>query len=162
MINVTQKVLNDVDSGICGNYWAFDDFVRHIKVVQTDTNTFCATVKYEGHFTTIAGESPGGASACSPVALGEGVTGTFQGGYVSTFIGTLKSTPDKRTKGNLGTFDYNCDENANCPGYVSWRDLYFSSTSGFDCTWWGWVYHAGDNGSWVNAVTGNSGDITGN
>lgn len=163
VINVTQKVLNDVDSGICGNNWAFDDFVRQIKVVQTGSNLFCATVKYEGHFTTIAGSSPGGSSACSSTALGDGVTGTFEGGYISTiFGGTLLSSPAARTKGNIGTFDYNCDENGNCPGYVSWTTLYFSSTSGFDYAWWGWVYHAGNNGSWVNAVTGNSGDITGN
>ena len=38
-----------------------------------------------------------------------------------------------------------------------------TTTSGFDVgAWWGWVYHAGSNGSWVNAVSGNSGDITAN
>jgi hypothetical protein len=27
VINVKQRVLNDVDSGVAGNFWAFDDFV---------------------------------------------------------------------------------------------------------------------------------------
>src|SRR6266571_6980942 len=60
VINVVQKVVNDDDSGVAGNAWAFDDFVRQIKVVDTGGGTFCATVSYQGSFTTIAGTSPGG------------------------------------------------------------------------------------------------------
>jgi len=158
VINVVQKIINDNDSGIAGNAWAYDDFVRQITIVEATPGTFCATVKYQGNFTTIVGPSPGNTGV-----VGDGIVGTFQGGYVSTlFTGTLLATPLARTRGSIGTFDYDCDTNFNCPGYVSWITLYFSSTSGFDYSWWGWVYHAGNNGSWTNASSGNSGDITGN
>ena len=26
--------------------------------------------------------------------------------------------------------------------------------------WWGWIYHGGNNGAWVNSSAGNQGDIT--
>lgn len=158
VVNVVQKIINDVDSGEAGNYWAYDDIVRQIQVVQTGTNAFCATVSYQANFTTIAGTSPGATGT-----VGDGVVGTFQGGYVSTiFNATLKSIPTRRTKGSIGTDDYQCDTSGNCPGQFSWAGLYFDSVSGFDLAWWGWVYHAGNNGSWTNASSGNSGDITGN
>jgi hypothetical protein len=34
----------------------------------------------------------------------------------------------------------------------------------YSMTWWGYVYHAGKNGTWVNAADppGNQGNITGN
>jgi hypothetical protein len=45
---------------------------------------------------------------------------------------------------------------------VSWPSLFFDNVAGFDIgDWWGWIYHAGNNGSWANAATGNTGDITG-
>ena len=157
VINVKQRVLNDVDSGAGANYWAFDDFVRNIQVVRIG-DTYCATVKYQGQFTTIAGTAPGGTGL-----VDAGVIGTFEGGYVSpAFTATLVSNPSQRAMGSIGTFDYQCNPAGICPGYVDWTALYFASISGFDFAWWGWVYHAGNNGSWVNSVDGNSGNITGN
>jgi hypothetical protein len=156
VVNVIQKVINDVDSGEAGNNWAFDEYVRRIQVVQTATG-FCATVSYSGSFETIAGRGPGNTGN-----VAEGVVGTFEGGYTATFVATLNTAPAYRTKGSIGTFDYQCDAAGNCPGYVSWLGLYFAGVSGFDYSWWGWVYHGGNNGSWVNADSGNSGDITGN
>jgi hypothetical protein len=44
---------------------------------------------------------------------------------------------------------------------IDWLTLYFSSTSGFNLDWWGWIYHSGSNGTWVNAISSSSGDITG-
>jgi hypothetical protein len=158
VINVVQKVVNDADSGVGGNAWAFDDYVRQIQVVQTSSGTFCATVSYQGNFTTNAGPSPDNTGT-----VGADVVGTFQGGYVSTtFSATLTTSPTYRKKGSIGEFDYGCDTSFNCPGYVDWTSFYFTGISGFDLAWWGWVYHAGNNGSWINAITGNSGDITGN
>jgi hypothetical protein len=86
---------------------------------------------------------------------------------VSTvFTATLKSTPLARTRGSIGTFDYLCDANGICPGSSFWAEKYFNNIIGFDLAWWGWIYHAGNNGSWQNACSptcgGNSGDITGN
>ncbi len=159
VINVVQKVLNDADSGVAGNVWAFDDLVRQIQVVQLDSSTFCATVSYQGNFTTNEGPSPNNTGL-----VGDGVVGTFQGGYTSVLF-TAALTPTARVKGSIGTIDYQCDTTFDCPGYVDWTTLYFNKGAGVSLdplSWWGWVYHAGNNGSWTNAVSGNSGDITGN
>jgi len=160
VINVVQKVVNDDDSGVGGNAWAKDDFVRQIQVVQTGVGTFCATVSYQGTFTTLAGLSPQNTGT-----IAAGVLGAFQGGYISNFTATLSANPTARRQGNIGTYDYQCDGSFNCPGYVDWTTLYFNNGAGaaVDFGWWGWVYHAGNNGSWVNEIAppGNSGDITG-
>lgn len=161
VINVVHKVINDMDSGTGGNFWAFDEYVRQIEVVQTGDRTFCASVRYQGNFETVAGPSPQNTGN-----VGDGVVGTFQGGYTATITGTL--SPTDRTKGSLGTFDYQCDpftgpgDRSTCTGLFNWLDAYFAAGWGFVYEWWGWVYHAGNNGSWVNAASGNSGDITGN
>jgi hypothetical protein len=158
VVNVVQKITGDADSGVAGNAWAYDDLVRQIQVVQTAPGSFCATVKYQGNFTTNEGPSP---NATATVA--EGVVGTFEGGYVSAvFTATLRAAPGARTRGSIGTYPYDCDAAFNCPGYVDWTTLYFENVSGWGLAWWGWVYHAGNNGSWVNSIEGNTGDITGN
>lgn len=155
VINVVQRIINDADSGFASPVWAYDDLTRQIQVWQTGANTFCATVKYQGSWTTIAGPSPMGLGT-----IDAGIAGTFEGGYTSTaFTGTLKAAPLASTRGNIGTFDYACDNAGNCPGAFFWGDLYFDGVAGFDLAWWGWVYHGGNNGSWVNASTGSSGDI---
>jgi hypothetical protein len=159
-INVIQKIIGDVDSGEAGNDWAVDEYQRQIHVWQLTSNTFCAVVKYMGSFVTVMGPSPGALDPDTNDTVAPGITGTFEGGYRSTvFIGTLKDPPDYRTRGNIGTFNYGCVPNVACTNRTDWRDFYFSSHSGFALEWWGWVYHAGDNGSWVNSIDGNSGDI---
>lgn len=159
VINVVQQVTQDIDSGVGGNYWAYDQYNRHIQVWQLTTTTFCAVLKYTGSFSTVAGYSPGNTGS-----VGDSVTGTMEGGYRTTvFIANLKSTPLWKTKGNIGSFNYGCNASTgNCSDRVSWLDQYFDSVANFDYAWWGWVYRAGDNGSWVNSSDGNSGDITGN
>ncbi|MCL4524052.1 MAG: hypothetical protein M1451_09095 [Acidobacteria bacterium] len=161
VINVIQQVIQDIDSGMAGNYWAYDQYNRHIQVWQLTSNSFCAVVKYTGSFSTVQGTGPGGTGTVSG-----GVTGTMEGGYRTTvFTANLKAIPEWKTKGNIGSFNYGCDATGRtCDDTVRvfWGDKYFTDINGFDQTWWGWVYHAGDNGSWVNSSDGNSGDITGN
>jgi hypothetical protein len=156
LINVNQKISNDIDSGVLGNYWAYDEIVRHITVVSLGSNNYCASVQYQGSFTTVKGSSPGGTGT-----IADGVIGTFQGGYTADFTGTFN--PTVKTKGSIGTVDYACNASTGiCPGYVDWTTQFFTGVGGFNQVWWGWVYHAGNNGNWVNALSGNSGDITGN
>ncbi len=154
VINVTFKVLNDLDDGVKGNYWARSNYNKTIKVWQTGNNTFCADVRYIGSFSTLAGNSPGG-TAVNPA----GITGTFQGGYLATFTASAKPDPSYRSNGNLGTFDYH---DRTTP--FDWLGAYFVSSddfADFSQPWWGWIYHAGKNGTWGNASTSNQGDITG-
>lgn len=157
VINVEQKVKNDADSAVGGNAWAMDNYKREIVVYKTTTaNTYCAIVRYEGGFVTLAGASPNGTGT-----VAAGIKGEMNGGYRATVTGTLLSSPSWKTKGSVGTFDYACDASFNCPGRVSWLGQYFDSSFGFDYAWWGWQYKTARNGSWINAASGNSGDITG-
>lgn len=155
VVNVVQKVVNDVDSGEAGNNWAFDNLTRQIKVWKSSTqDEYCALVKYEGKFDAQAGQqSPGNTES-----LTGDEDGTFEGGYRATITGDLLLAPAWSTKGSVGTTDYQCDIAGNCPGYVSWIDQYFTPGYGFDYEWWGWIYRAGQN-TWVNSVDGNSGDV---
>ena len=157
VIKVEQKVKNDADSGVAGNAWAMDNYKREIVVYKTTTaNTYCAIVKYDGKVVTFAGASPQNTGT-----VAAGIRGDMDGGYRATITGTLLASPLWKIHGNVGTFDYACDANFNCPGRVSWLGQYFNSGYGFDYAWWGWKYTTKRNGTWVNASTGNSGDITG-
>lgn len=167
IINVVEKVANDYDSGYAGNAWALDNYVRQIKVLDTGGGTYCATVSYEGNFSTLSGTSPDKTGL-----VGDGVLGTYEGGYTLTFDGTLLPSATKKANGSVGRYDYACDPNykntydeSNCAGYVDWTTWYFSSVSHPGYLWWGWTYHAGSNGSWIDAAnvpTSQAGDITGN
>jgi hypothetical protein len=153
VINVTQKVLNTVDSGEGGNYWAFDNLSRQIKVYKQSDNTFCALVDYEGQFDSQPGQqSPGNTGKLTGKE-----DGTFKGGYRATIIGAMKENPDFSTKGNIGTVDYRCEINGICPGAFNWVDIYFTEPI-FSYEWWGWEYKY-KNLKWVNSSDGNSGDI---
>ncbi len=155
VINVVGKVANDVDSGIGGNNWAFDTFVRHIQVwLQTD-GSYCVLVQMVGVFDAQAGQTSPGAGG----VLNGTEDGIFDGGYRGVVWGTLKSSPAWATRGGLATVNYQCDIGGNCPGYVSWLGQYFEPGYNFDYAWWGWIYHAGRKGTWINAIDGNQGDI---
>lgn len=155
VVNINEKVLNDVDSGQAGNYWAFDNLTRQIQVWNsTTTGQYCVVVRYQGNFSAVAGQtSPGGSNTLSGTE-----SGPFEGGYNGTLTGSLLSTPLWTTKGSVGTVDYQCDILGNCPGYVDWTTQYFSAPA-LNLDFWGWIYHGGNNGTWVNASTGTSGDI---
>jgi hypothetical protein len=157
LINVNQKIFNDIDSAVGGTYWAYDDIVRHITVVSLGGNSYCASVQYQGSFTTVSGPSPNGTGI-----VADGIIGTFQGGYTAHFTGAFN--PVTKTKGSIGAVDYACvASTGQCPASFDWTTLFFTGgAGGFDQVWWGWVYHAGNNGTWINALSGNSGDITGN
>lgn len=155
IINVVEKVANTVDSGEGGNNWAFDDLTRQIKVWEQADGTYCAIVKNEGKFDGVEGQ----------LSPGEGGTmngdedGTFEGGYRATITGDLLETPLWKTKGFAQTTDYQCNLDGDCQGYVNWLGQYFESGYSFSYDFWGWIYHGGKCGTWVNADSGNLGDI---
>jgi hypothetical protein len=158
VVNVVQFVNDDRDDGVHGNVWASTAYVRHIEVWQQSATTFCAVTHYTGAFKTIVGvDTPGGTSSFT-----RSVAGILHGGYrTTTFTGTLNPSPAYRTRGFIGTFDYDCNGTFTCPGFVDWKSAYFTSVGGdFDLAWWGWQY-AYKNQRWINSSDGNSGDITG-
>lgn len=160
LVDVHYKLVNDYDSGFAGNAWANDTIDRHLRIWQGSDGLYCAQVEDHGKFVTFAGASPSGSSTVS-----SGVTGDLHGGYVTTFFGgTLDPAPAYANHGDLGTFDLMCTDAYNCPGAYPSYASYFSTTSGNDLAQWGWIYHAGKNGTWLNqddVAAADSGDITG-
>ena len=155
VININRRVVNSVDSGEGGNYWAFDDYIQHIQVWAQPDGSYCVVSRFNGHFDGQAGQtSPGPTGVLSGAA-----DGAFEGGYRAIITGTLKANSGWRTHGNVGTFDYQCSIAGVCPGAVSWIDQYFDPGWTFTYEWWGWVYHGGRYGEWINSSDGNSGDI---
>jgi hypothetical protein len=172
VINVTQKVQNDVDSGF-GGYWAFDYYTRHITVWKTGSpaeSTYCATVVYDGQFYAVPGQvSPGASGGLINTSTNAPVNGDMTGGKRVTFTGTLLTTP---TTGwpNFGTVtpvsNYQCDINNVCPGFnalfptnSSWVVKYFSgSPVSTNLAWWGWKYNGGSHGTWINECANNATD----
>lgn len=160
IIGIRQKITKSIDSGEAGNYWAFDNFDRNIRVwkLEGTGNEYCAVVSYRGTFDAVEGQrSPGNTG----VLTGR-EDGRFNGGYRMLIIGTLKSHPDLPSKGFIGTTNYNCDISGNCPGAFDWTTKYFNtSVTGFSSTleWWGWQYFSHKQKVWINSVDGNSGDV---
>jgi hypothetical protein len=164
-INVTRKVDGDVafPNAVAptGDAWASRDFNQHIQVWHIGVSgggggeRFCALVRYQGSFTTIAGAMTPGNSPGTFNA--EPVDGSFEGGYRLVFNADERSTPSKKTQGHIGNFDGPI-------GLYDWLDFYFTNFGVTAVTvpdWWGWVYHGGNNGAWVNATPNiNLGDIT--
>ena len=157
VINVAQRILNDADSGEAGNYWGFDTIDRTIQVWKVGSGTYCAEVQYEGKFQAVAGQkSPGNTGI-----LTGSESGTFNGGYRADITGALLESPTEPTHGSLGTTNYQCTISGNCPGAFDWTTKYFNTAPTgftFNYAWWGWTYKNGTH-VWVNASTGNSGDI---
>ena len=171
-INVTRKVEGDfaftyqerVPGGPLpaepDTNWATREFNQHIQVWKIGVNVppepptvgaerFCALVRYQGSFTTLAGPSP------SPVGsndISAGIEGSFEGGYLLVFNADELPSPEFSTRGHIGTFDGPID-------LYDWRSLYFTKIGLDDLQWWGWVHHGGHNGAWVNSIDGNEGDI---
>ncbi len=167
--------INSLDSGTGTNihgarWWATSEYIQNIQVVETASDEFCATVTSQGSFESVGGEGPGCTGELECGLLEAGVVGTFQGGLTITFPAGEFNIDGLRTRGSIGTLDADCNESVKladdpCPGggFYTWMSDYFGITkSDASFLWWGWVYHAGNNGSWVNSSDGNEGNITGN
>lgn len=177
LINITEKVVNDGDSGQAGNYWGLDAFTRTIKVWNLGSDSYCAVVNYTGTFAAQAGQKSPGTTATSGGLLTGDEVGSIKGGYVAQFTSSLYVTDPANwplaghvTQGN--PVDYGCviagDGSESCPGYVDWTTKYFNTISNFNEDPWGWTYTGHDccspdagkpDGVWHNFSTGNSGDI---
>lgn len=157
VVNATQAVVNDVDSGFNG-FWAYDDYRRLIRVWEENQGTYTAVVMYNGQFDGVAGQRSPGQDGGS--VLGGDEDGTLHGGYAATIEGTLLEDPAWPTRGFVGTTDYEGDvSDGSRPGAVAWQEQYFEDPD-FAFDWWGWIYRGGRCGTWVNAVDGSCGDVS--
>ncbi len=180
IINVTEKVTGDADSGQGGNYWGIDTFTRTIKVWNVGgDDSYCAVVSYTGRFAAQSGQkSPGTTSTTGGTLTGD-EGGTMNGAAQFYITGPLNiSNPAIwPLSGNINSgtvVDYGCtinpDGSEQCTNYVDWIAQYFDEAkSTINEPNWGWKYVGKDqppapdagraDGVWVNASTGNSGDI---
>jgi hypothetical protein len=154
-INVTRNVEDDLNPTLdtAREPWAIVDYNQHIQVWKVGTvaggEKFCALVRYQGSFTTRPGkESPQGGSV-----IASGIDGSFEGGYLLVFNATERTDRTDSTRGHIGTF-------TGPGGLFDWRALFFTNFGSGDPQWWGWIYHGGNNGTWVNSKFGNQGGIT--
>lgn len=156
VITVERKVINGLDTGTC-EPWAEDIFTQKIRVWETSSGSFCAALTYRGRFDAFEGApSP---QECEPLTGDE--EGPFEGGVRLTFDGTF-APEDTQTRGSLGIVDQGCDKTvASCDfsSTTGWIDDYFASTSNLAFEWFGFIYHGGNCGTWVNSSDGNCGDI---
>lgn len=156
VVNVSQHVTGDIDSGFNGG-WAVDTYTRRIQVWEVADGTYCAVVRYAGTFEAIQdARSPGQGSE---LVLDGDEDGSMVGGYRAIIDGSLLPDPTWTDHGTVGQFDYGCVTLGDCPGAVNWVDQYFADGYDFSYAFWGWIYRAGPDGTWVNASTGSSGDI---
>lgn len=165
VVDVIETIADDADSGMGGDYWAFDNYTRHIEVWNVGPDMWCALVTNgtaaanPSKFQAIAGQlSPGQGGT-----LTGDEHGNFRGGYQATFTAKMSITDPTNwpLDGRIGTVDYQCGKFANCPGYVDWTSKYFADLTNFQEPAWGWTYVAADqrDGVWINAASGSSGDI---
>jgi hypothetical protein len=145
VVDVTFILDNYADSGYADE-WAIDTVHRHLRIWKHSDGTFCAQIADDGStFVTRAGPSPTGDGAVQA-----GVTGTFNGGYITSDI-VGKFTPGFPKSGNLGSFDAKCDPTFTCSGHFPTWLSYFEKPTADAFSKWGWIYDAGKNGVWVDA-----------
>jgi hypothetical protein len=146
------------DSGCQGNNWAQDLFVRNFVVkLPPVSGIYTVTEKFQkGHFSTYDGFSPGNGCGGN-VHVNEGISGTFNGTF------NMSVTP--------GTGGFNpggsCDKTT-YPGWeqcdtAGWVTGFFGAGATYTVNHYHFKYKASGQGliafQWVNADTGNTGDI---
>lgn len=157
VLNVTRRVVNGLDTGRC-EPWANDDFLQHIQAWD-EGDRFVAVFTWNGRFEAFEGAGTPGDPDCETTLDGD-ESGPFEGGVRLTFTGTFD--PERRTEGHLGTVDQGCERTkASCDfrSSVDWLDDYFDGWGDLSLEWWGAVYHGGRDGTWVNAIDGDCGNI---
>jgi hypothetical protein len=160
VLSVSYHVVNDVDTGVQGNNWAFDTYRRTVRVWRKAAGRFCSASTYDGEFTSIAGVSPGGKAQ-----LPAGIRGMFKGSSVTTFRGTL-SANGATVRGFVGIKDFACssaDQKGQCGGTWDWLSTYFSGISRFKYVRYTFAYHATENGkgTWTDKLAGGKVRFTG-
>jgi hypothetical protein len=150
---LTYRVQNDVDTGIKGNTWAFDTYVRSVRVWRKAPGRFCSVSTYDGDFTSIEGPSPGGRTQ-----LPAGIRGTFAGQSVTSFSGRF-APHGAPLRGFLGVKDFACtsaDVKGQCGGTWDWLHEYLTGIAAFRYTRYQFRYHATENGNgtWSDTLAG--------
>ena len=146
------------DSGTCGPDWANDAYTRKFTVTLPAVGGVYTVVEkfVKGHFTTLAGTSPGACEA------GPDNGNTVKGGVKGTFSGSYSFTVSGGTLNTGGTCT-DTDLNGQC-NTDEWVAGFFGGGASWTLNNWGFKYHSTakvlTQKNWINAASGNSGDIT--
>lgn len=139
---------NHPDSGEVGGNWALDDYQRTAKICQVASGSYTAQVTDHGSFD--AHQSPHTGNVFSP-----NVSGSMNGHYNTTF-----TAPADWSGFSKGPSSFNGG-----PSTGDWlTSLWASDYASPGSQDWSWTYTRKcdcGNETWVNASSGNSGDITG-
>jgi hypothetical protein len=152
VVNAYATFRDDADFGADGHVWALDAGRASMQIWQVGTNTYCVKRPYHGTFTTFAGVSPEGTGTVSG-----GVTGRWNGEIVALIHGTF--APTVATRGFVGDFDGQCQQDGTCLGTRFTPRLYFSSIDSFEFFAFGATFEAGACGVWHQSLRGDKGDI---
>ena len=141
------------DSSTCGPDWANDTYTRVFKVFpEQNVDGSYRVVEFftNGHFVTIQGPSPESCEAATSNTVSGNVNGTFHGNEVIKVTGgTYSPTGAAAWDGTGGT-----------AGFIS-AGFGGGATKNVSDYWF--KYHTGNPAAcvktWVNAATGNAGDI---
>jgi hypothetical protein len=148
VVNVTYTLTNDLDSAVGGSNWANDTLNRHLQVFDMGSGQFCGVLSDNGSFVTLGTVDPATGTAGS---LAAGIRGVINGGYNTGNYSSSFTNANYNTQGNLGTFDANGPH----PSIFSYTPEWPYSQP-----FWGWEYKTAQNGTWINAQAGNTGNIS--
>ena len=152
LVNAYGTYRNAADFGADGHVWALDAAREAIQIWQTGTDTYCFKRQDTGTFTTFAGVSPEGTGTVSA-----GVTGRWYGELVIVIQGTF--APNLATKGFVGDFDQQCQQDGTCLGPAFNARNYFSSFDSLEFLTFSATFAGGPCGVWRQSIDGNTGDI---
>jgi hypothetical protein len=130
--SVTYAVTGEPVTGAGGNVWSSASYKRTLMIYRVSKNSYCATWRDTGTFTTLAGTSPGGTGT-----VGDGISGTLTRTAVTTNF-TATWQPSAATSGFLGTY----------AAPVDWTSFYFSNVQGLDLVWFANLYGTPAHGAW--------------
>jgi hypothetical protein len=137
------------DSSTCGPDWANDSYTRTFKVLRqpAQDGSYRVTELFKGTFLTIAGPSPMSCETGNSNTVAGNVSGKWQGSY------SMKVSGGTYTGGTVS-----------CPGQCT-TSAFVAAAFGGSATYtlqdWAFEYWttSGCVKDWVNAITGNGGDI---
>ncbi len=147
------------DSGCQGNNWAQDLFVRNFVVhLPPVGGIYTVTEKFQkGHFSTFDGFSPGNGCGSGFTHVNEGISGTFNGTF------TMSVDPAGGAFNPGGSCDKTSYDGWMQCDTAGWVTGFFGSNATYTVGHFHFTYNASGQGlvfgHWVNADTGNSGDI---
>jgi hypothetical protein len=153
VVNAYGNYSNSADYGADGHVWALDAARESLQIWQIGTNTYCMKRQDIGTFTSFAGVSPEATGTVSG-----GITGRWYGEIVAVIHGTF--APTVATKGFVGDFDAQCQQDGTCLGPLFNARFYFSSfDSPTQFLTFSATFAGGACGVWRQSMDGDTGDI---